>query len=108
MRWAAATSDAHDIAPNAYITEFVQGTHYLAAIQRWTSQLLEEMEGIARGADQPWAWIHTCNLLDEEWTWTSACWLDPTPGCMVAGFAGQGGPPPLAQTMDINTFHNDT
>ncbi len=105
-RWAEAITNVHHMDPDVYITEFVQGTNYVPAIQRWTPQLLEEMEGIARGADQPWARIFACNLLDEEWTWSSTRRRDPAPGCTAAGFAPQGGPPMLGQTMDINTFHD--
>lgn len=105
-RWAAAIATAHAVDPDAYIAEFVQGTGFLPVIRRWTPALLEEVEGIARGADQPWEWIYACNLLDEEWTWASAAGRQCAPGCTVAGFAFDDEPPILAQTMDINRFHD--
>jgi hypothetical protein len=105
-RWSETIAAAHDIDPDVYIAEFVQGTDFLLAIRRWTPQLLEEVEGIARGACQPWAWIYACNLLDEEWTWARARRRGLPPGCTVAGFAPQGGIPVLAQTMDINSVHD--
>jgi hypothetical protein len=105
-RWAEAIATAHAVDPDAYIAEFVQGTDFLPVIRRWTPALLEEVKGIARGANQTWEWIYACNLLDEEWTWASAGRRAPAPGCTVAGFASGDRPPILAQTMDINRFHD--
>lgn len=105
-RWREAIATAHAVDADGYIAAFVQGTDFLPAIRRWTPSLLEEVEGIARGAGQPWEWIYACNLLDEEWTWASAHRRGDPPGCTVAGFVPDGGPPVLAQTMDINTFHD--
>jgi isopenicillin-N N-acyltransferase-like protein len=104
-RWRDVIAAVHGMAPDRYITEFVQGTNYLPAIRRWTPALLAEVEGIARGADQPWEWIFACNLLDEEWTWASTRRLTP-PGCTAIGCANTGSVPLLAQTMDINAFHD--
>ena len=66
--WAESIASAHGVAPDAYFDGFVQGTDFLPAIRRWTPGLLDEIEGIARGAAQPWPWIYAYNLLDEEWT----------------------------------------
>ncbi len=106
-RWAEAIAATHGIAPDAYIAAFVQGTDYLPAIRRWTPHLLQEVEGIAHGAGQPWQWIYAYNLLDEEWTWARAH-PAAAPGCTVAGFAPGDGPPLLAQTMDIPSVHDGT
>lgn len=105
-RWAEAIATAHGIEPQTYIARFIQGTDFLPAIRQWTPALLDEVVGIARGANQPWEWIYACNLLDEEWTWSSARRRGLAPGCTVAGFAPKAGPPLLAQTMDINNFHD--
>ena len=106
-RWAAAIAEAHGVDPDAYVDEFVRGTDYLPPIRRWTPDLLEEVEGIARGSGQRWEWIYACNLLDEEWTWArSRRFGQAPPGCTAAGVAPRGGTPSLAQTMDINAFHD--
>jgi hypothetical protein len=96
------------VAPNAYFRDFVQGTDFLPAIQRWTPGLLDEVEGIARGSAQPWQWIYAYNLLDEEWTWARDQKAGTAPGCTVAGFAPEGGTTLLAQTMDIPNIHDGT
>jgi hypothetical protein len=107
-RWAESIGSAHGIAPDTYISGFVQGTDFLPAIRRWTPGLLEEVEGIARGSAQPWQWIYAYNLLDEEWTWASERKAGTAPGCTVAGFAPEGGTTLLAQTMDIPNVHDRT
>lgn len=79
-RWAEAIAAAHDVAPDAYIADFVAGTDYLPAIRRSTPDLLAEIEGICRGSGQPWEWIYAYNLLDEEWTWARARRAGMAPG----------------------------
>ena len=108
VRWADAIASAHGVAPDAYIAGFVQGTDFLPAIRRWTPDLLDEIEGIARGSRQSWQWICAYNLLDEEWTWASDQKAGSGPGCTVAGFAPGDGAPVLAQTMDIPNVHDGT
>jgi hypothetical protein len=107
-RWADAIASAHGVAPDVYITDFVEGTNFLPAIRRWTPGLLDEVEGIARGSAQSWEWIYSYNLLDEEWTWASERKAGTAPGCTVAGFAPKGGTTLLAQTMDIPNIHDGT
>src|SRR5918998_6740954 len=107
-RWAESIASTHGVAPDTYITGFVEGTDFLPAIRHWTPGLLEEIEGIARGSAQPWQWIYAHNLLDEEWTWASQRKAGLAPGCTVAGFAPEDGTPLLAQTMDIPNIHDGT
>ena len=104
-RWGDSIASAHGVDPASYIAGFVQGTEFLPAIRRWTPDLLDEVEGIARGANQPWEWIYAFNLLDEAWTWAREHPSLP-PGCTAVGYAPDGGTPLLAQTMDIDSFHD--
>jgi isopenicillin-N N-acyltransferase like protein len=107
-RWADCIASTHGVAPDTYITGFVEGTDFLPAIRRWTPGLLDEIEGIARGSAQPWQWIFAHNLLDEEWTWARERKVGTAPGCTVAGFAPESGTTLLAQTMDIPNIHDGT
>jgi isopenicillin-N N-acyltransferase like protein len=104
-RWAESIASAHGVDPDAYIAAFVRGTDFLPAIRRWTPGLAAEVEGIARGANQPWEWIYAFNLLDEAWTWARENAALP-PGCTAVGYAPEDGTPLLAQTMDIDSFHD--
>ena len=107
-RWRESIGAAHGVNPDEYVAGFVRGTDFLPAIRRWTPGLLEEVEGIARGARQPWEWIYASNLLDEEWTWARAFRAGSGPGCTACGFAADGEAPLLAQTMDIPSVHDGT
>jgi isopenicillin-N N-acyltransferase like protein len=107
-RWAESIATAHGVEPDAYVAGFVRGTDFLPAIRRWTPDLLDEIEGIARGSRQSWEWIYAYNLLDEEWTWASDKKAGTAPGCTVAGFATGNRRPLLAQTMDIPNVHDGT
>ena len=107
-RWRESIAARHGVDPDAYIAGFVHGTEFLPAVQRWTPELLDEVEGIARGSAQPWQSIYAYNMLDEEWTWARDQKSGVAPGCTVAGFAPEGGTPLLAQTMDIPNIHDGT
>ena len=105
--WSEAIAERHGKDPNVYIGEFVRGTRFLDAIRQWTPELEGEIAGIAQGANQPWEWIYTYNLLDEEWNWARSVAVDG-PGCTVVGVSRPGQPPLLAQTMDIPRVHDGT
>src|SRR5690606_28459256 len=94
--------------PDAYIAGFLAETDYLPAIRRWTPELLDEVEGIAAGANQPFERIFAFNLLDEEWEYDKRR-AAQAPGCTVTCLRdGGSGAPVLAQTMDIPTLHDGT
>lgn len=105
--WSEEIGKRHGVDPDTYIRGFVQGTRFLDAIRQWTPDLEGEIAGIARGANQPWEWIYTYNLLDEEWTWSRTVAAEQR-GCTVVGVTRPGRPPVLAQTMDIPRVHDGT
>jgi len=53
--------------PEAYLAAFYSETDYLSAIQQWAPTLLEEVRGIAEGAEQSFDDILGLQLVDEEW-----------------------------------------
>jgi isopenicillin-N N-acyltransferase-like protein len=52
-----------------YIRQFVEETGLVAAVKKWTPHLLEEVEGIAEGAEVDFNTIFAWNCPDEEWTY---------------------------------------
>lgn len=105
-RWEAAVAAPRGVSLDRYVEAFLRGTDFLPAIRRWTPDLLDEITGIARGAGQPWERIFAFNLLDEEWTWRRGYRPGAPPGCTVVGFAPRDAAPLLAQTMDIDRYHD--
>jgi isopenicillin-N N-acyltransferase like protein len=107
-RWLGPLRERHGIEGDALLAEFLAATDYLPAIRRWTPRLLEEVEGIAEGADQPFDRVLSFNLLDEAWEYDKRR-SHPAPGCTAACLRdGGAGAPVLAQTMDIPALHDGT
>lgn len=107
-RWLDRIERRHGLDPDAYLTRFLAETDYLPAIRRWTPALLDEIEGIAEGAGQPFTRVFAFNLLDEEWEFDKRR-AAQAPGCTVACLRdGGAGAPVLAQTMDIPALHDGT
>jgi len=65
--YSADSACKKSINPDAYLHEFLSQTNHLAALTQWVPELLEELKGIAEGADQPFENICGLQLLDEEW-----------------------------------------
>ncbi|HEX9888972.1 MAG TPA: C45 family peptidase [Nitriliruptorales bacterium] len=66
-RWHDALAAETGADPVSYLRDFVATTDFVPSIRRWTPQLLEEVRGIADGADQPFQAVLAYNLMDEEW-----------------------------------------
>lgn len=107
-RWTASIASTQGGDPDRYLTDFLASTGYLATITAWTPALLDEIHGIAEGADQPFERVMVYNLLDEEWAHAKAR-RHPAPACTVACVRpGGGSAPVMAQTMDIPSLHDGT
>lgn len=96
----------HAIDVNTYLKAFFTETNFIPAIERWTPDLLEEVKGIAEGADQPFNDILGLQLVDEEWVFglrhryarpTTKCTAFATPN-KQAGISYAG------QNMDVSSW----
>ncbi|HQY29928.1 MAG TPA: C45 family autoproteolytic acyltransferase/hydrolase [Thermomicrobiales bacterium] len=87
--------------PPETISTFLAQTSFLPTIEKWAPDLLEEVRGIALGANQPFATMLVYNLMDEEWSYRTGR-LGQQPGCTVIGLPGSG----IGQTMDIPSVHD--
>lgn len=105
-RWKSALQKSTGMNPDEYIARFIEGTDLLAAVTRWTPDLLEEVRGIAEGAGVDFETVFARQLLDEG-LWYG---LEKRLGianrnaeqCSGLGVFGQGDSPPLlAQNMDV-------
>lgn len=106
--WLESIGTRHGVDPDAYIAEFLQKTTYRTAIERWTSELLLEVHGIADGAGQPFERMLAYSMLDEEWRFSQTR-SGNQPGCTAVGVRAEGDRPTLiGQTMDIPALHDGT
>ncbi|HEX5500608.1 MAG TPA: C45 family peptidase, partial [Thermomicrobiales bacterium] len=105
-RWFAALERRHGAPAAAYIDQFLAETEFLPSVEAWTPELLEEIRGIAEGANQPFPALLAFNLLDEEWAYANDR-ERAAAGCSVIGIQpAPGRPTLLGQTMDIPPLHD--
>jgi hypothetical protein len=78
--------------PDTYLSAFFRETSYIQAIKQWAPDLLEEVHGIAEGAEQEFQDILGLQLVDEEWVFGLRRRLDkPTTKCTAFGVPNQDG-----------------
>jgi isopenicillin-N N-acyltransferase like protein len=99
-RWDADVAARLGRSPQTLVSALVETTGFVAAIERHTPDLLEEVRGIAEGAGIAFDRVLALNLMDEEW-WFSAP-AQPRDACtLIAVGPAEGRPTVLAQNMDL-------
>ena len=104
--WEQAVRSNYAIGSDQLIAKFLSDTNFMAAISRWTPDLLDEISGIADGAGvQPEA-IYTLNMLDEVWVRYGKAGI-PLEHCSSIAWKGTSHSPAIvAQNMDIEAFRD--
>lgn len=103
-RWKTHLETKHKMKVAEFIEKFFQKTDFLSAIKRWTPELLEEVRGIADGAEVDFNAMLLFQLLDEEWAHGGEVAGER---CSDIGVNRQGTRPAMvAQNMDITGFYN--
>lgn len=89
-----------------YIEAFLSETEYLSAIEQWTPDLLEEVKGIAEGAEQTFNNILGLQLMDEEWIYGIQRKLErPSSKCTAFAVPNQAdGVSYAGQNMDVPSW----
>jgi hypothetical protein len=99
-RWDAGAAARLGRPPHTLVSGLVATTGFVAAIERHTPDLLDEVRGIAEGAGVAFDRILALNLMDEEWWFTAPS--EPRDACtLIAVGPAQGRPTVLAQNMDL-------
>ena len=99
-RWDADAERRLGRPAAALVAELAGTTGFVAAAQRHTPDLLDEVRGIAEGAGVRFERVLALNLMDEEWWFTAPA--QPRSACTLVAVAGDGGRPTLlAQNMDL-------
>ena len=99
-RWRGDAARRSGQSAADYAAGFLADTDFLPAIQRHTPDLLEEVRGIAEGAEVPFEAVLVRNLMDEEWWY--ALRRGHMAACSTIAVAGDDGRPSLlAQNMDL-------
>ena len=89
------------LSPDVYIQRFLAETDFVQAIERWAPRLLDEVHGIAEGANQPFQTILAFQCMDEDW-WFRDTVAETREHCSAFGICERGEAPLVAQNMEIH------
>src|SRR5262249_5207947 len=96
--WKTALANAFKMDADTFIHRFVRQTNFVAAIKKWTPDLLDEIQGMAEGAGVDFDTMLTLQLPDECFVNGEAVAGDR---CSSLGCGKSGGQPTrVAQNMD--------
>lgn len=105
-KWQDSLRQAYKIEPADFIKRFVANTNFQPAIDKWTPGLLDEVRGIARGAEIDFETIYVFNLIDEVWAQGRKAMVEK---CTSIGVDRHGSQPTVvAQNLDIPKFYHGT
>jgi isopenicillin-N N-acyltransferase-like protein len=109
--WKDSLSETYKMRPDDYISEFLGSTDFGAAITKWTPALMEEVRGIAEGANIDLQTLFAFQCVDEEWWYGRnrlyGISLPPPDKCSTVGVFNQKDIPPiLAQNMDVPGYYD--
>lgn len=66
-RWRAEIESFLSMPSDRFIDQFLAETKFVAAVERHAPELLDEVRGIAEGADLPYDAVLAAQFMDEEW-----------------------------------------
>jgi len=104
-RWRAEIESYLSMPANRFIDRFLAETRFVPAIERHAPDLLDEVRGIAEGADLAYDAVLAAQFMDEEW-WYSLGLKQRQDGenaqhCSGLASLTPGGGALLAQNMDL-------
>lgn len=107
--WMEQLGRVNGVEPDDYIAEFLRKTGYRTSIERWSPELLIEVEAMAAAADQTTERLLVYSMVDEEWRYSQTRRKMEAPGCTAVGVrAGDGHATLIGQTMDVPSVHDGT
>ncbi len=95
--------------PEVYLDEFLDKMNFKGALERWSPDLIEEVNGIAEASGLDLKTAFASQFMDEEWWYRRNRNCGPSSpdgmNCTALGVFDQGGLPPLlGQNMDIAKY----
>ncbi|MEE2887423.1 MAG: C45 family peptidase [Planctomycetota bacterium] len=105
-KWKDHLRQTYEVEPTEFIERFVARTNFEPAIDKWTPGLLDEVRGIARGAEIDFDTIYVFNLIDEVWAQGRQVLVEK---CTTIGVDRRGSQPTVvAQNLDLPVFYHGT
>ena len=104
--WLESLKAAGIDHPTAYIRDFLGSTNFLPAIHEYTSDLLEEVRGIAAATSNELDIVLACQLLDEEWAFRATRLKESEPLQKCSSVAIHTAPDEslIGQNMDLGVY----
>lgn len=103
-RWHAAIETEYRAAPKPFLARFLADTRFRSAIERYTPDLMDEVQGIADGAAIDADTAYALQLMDEEWWFGHAAHDGHCSGVAIAPAFGAA--TVMGQTMDLPAWHD--
>jgi hypothetical protein len=98
-RWQGEVQRDFHLPLDTFVERFLAGTSYDQAVRKWTPELLDEVRGIAAGAEQPYPRVFAWQLIDEVWAMAGTVLREK---CTAIGVDRIGDQPAFAaQNLDI-------
>jgi hypothetical protein len=102
--WREQVARVYNVHADRFIGRFLDATDFKPAIRKFTPGLMEEVEGLAKGADVDLEAMLAFQLMDEVWMNGNRALAEK---CTAVGVDGaEGRPTIVAQNMDIEGFRN--
>jgi predicted choloylglycine hydrolase len=102
--WKADLTATYQMEGDAFIQKFVKKTAFLPAMTKWTPELVEEVKGIAEGAEVDYPTLLVFQLLDEVWATGPEVVGER---CSSLGVSRNGPrPATIAQNMDLPPYYD--
>jgi hypothetical protein len=104
--WLASLERAGLGDPRAYVADMLRDTDFVPALRDHTPDLLEEVDGLADGADKARPLMFALQLLDEEWAYRARRHQGPDKleKCSSVAMVSPGGPTWIGQNMDLGAY----
>jgi len=101
--WKDDLQKTYQMNPDSFVISFVNGTNFIPAIKKFTPNLLEEVRGIADGAEIAFNTMYAFQLVDEQWVLGRKI---ANSGCTSFAVRKTKNNPTInAQNLDIPFFH---
>ena len=107
LKWKESIRKDTGKDPDAVIADFLMSSQYQKAIQQWTPQLWQEVQGIAVGSGQKIDDVLAFQLIDEYWGYLDRLENGAVDKdhCSAMGVAATPSQPTfVAQNIDIDTY----
>jgi isopenicillin-N N-acyltransferase-like protein len=106
--WLGSLGAAGVGDPQGYLSQMLEATRYLNAIDEHSPELLEDVRGIAAGAGVPFDLVLASQLMDEEWAYRVHFLQAPEapPKCSSVAIHPRDGLTWIGQNMDLGSYTN--